>query len=71
MTATMGATAHSAAVRDRWFAHLAMLAFAALIAGSFTTGAMVTADIRPVPLNAVRFLLAAVIMGGVVLINQT
>ena len=65
MTVTMGATAHAAAVRDRWLAHLAMLAFAALIAGSFTTGAMVTADIHPVPLNAVRFLLAAVIMGGV------
>ena len=42
-----------------------MLAFSALIAGSFTTGAMVTADIRPVPLNAVRFLLAALVMGSV------
>jgi drug/metabolite transporter (DMT)-like permease len=51
--------------RERWLAHLAMLAFSALIAGSFTTGAMVANDIRPVPLNAVRFVLAAAIMGGV------
>jgi drug/metabolite transporter (DMT)-like permease len=51
--------------RERWLAHLAMLAFSALIAGSFTTGAMVANDIRPVPLNAVRFVLAATIMGGV------
>jgi len=42
-----------------------MLAFSALIAGSFTTGAMVANDIRPVPLNAVRFLLAALVMGSV------
>ncbi|MEP7241353.1 MAG: DMT family transporter [Devosia sp.] len=51
------------APRQRWLAHLAMLAFSALIAGSFTTGAMVVGDIHPVPLNAVRFLLAAIVMG--------
>lgn len=40
-----------------------MLMFAALIAGSFTTGAMAVPYIHPIPLNAVRFLLAAVLMG--------
>jgi drug/metabolite transporter (DMT)-like permease len=51
--------------RERLLAHLSMLAFAALIAGSFTTGALVMPYIHPIPLNAVRFLLAAALMGGV------
>ncbi len=51
--------------RQRWLAHAAMLLFAALIAGSFTTGALVVPYIHPIPLNAVRFLLAAAIMGAV------
>jgi drug/metabolite transporter (DMT)-like permease len=51
--------------RDRWLAHGAMLLFAALIAGSFTTGAMAVPFIHPIPLNAVRFLLAALLMGAV------
>lgn len=40
-----------------------MLAFSALIAGSFTTGALAVPYIHPIPLNAVRFLLAAGLMG--------
>ena len=40
-----------------------MLAFAALIAGSFSTGAMALPYVDPIPLSAVRFLLAAVLMG--------
>ena len=51
--------------RDRWLAHLAMLAFSALIAGSFTTGALAVPYIHPVPLNAIRFFLAALLMGFV------
>src|SRR3569832_902945 len=51
--------------RERWLAHLAMLLFSALIAGSFTTGAMAVPNIHPLPLNAVRFLLAAAVKGAV------
>ena len=50
--------------RDRVLAHLAMLSFAALIAGSFTTGALAVPYIHPIPLNALRFLLAALLMGA-------
>jgi drug/metabolite transporter (DMT)-like permease len=53
----------SVAPRERLLAHLSMLAFAALIAGSFTTGALAVPYIHPIPLNAVRFILAAVLMG--------
>ena len=49
--------------RERLLAHLAMLAFSALIAGSFTSGALAVPYIHPVPLNAVRFVLATVLMG--------
>ncbi|RYE08154.1 MAG: DMT family transporter [Hyphomicrobiales bacterium] len=40
-----------------------MLLFAALIAGSFTTGAMAVPYLHAAPLNAVRFILAAALMG--------
>jgi len=43
--------------------HLAMLAFSALIAGSFALGSMAANHIAPTALNAVRFLLAAVVIG--------
>lgn len=46
----------------RLLAHLGMLLFAALIAGSFTLGALVVSHIAPVPLNAARFVLAATLM---------
>ncbi len=49
--------------RERRLAHLSMLAFSAFIAGSFTTGAMAVPYIEPVPLNTVRFTLAALLMG--------
>lgn len=50
--------------RQRVAAHLAMLLFAALIAGSFTLGALTVPYIRAVPLNALRFVMAAVLMGA-------
>lgn len=50
--------------RQRLLSHLAMLLFAALIAGSFTLGALTVPYIHAVPLNALRFVLAAVLMGG-------
>ncbi|WP_291390875.1 DMT family transporter [Devosia sp.] len=49
--------------RQRLRAHLAMLLFASLIAGSFTFGAMTVPYIHAVPLNALRFVLAAGFMG--------
>jgi drug/metabolite transporter (DMT)-like permease len=49
--------------RQRLLAHLAMLLFAALIAGSFTTGAMAVPYLAPAPLNAIRFVMASALMG--------
>lgn len=50
--------------RQRLVAHLAMLLFAALIAGSFTFGALAVPHLAPVPLNAVRFVIASLLMGA-------
>jgi drug/metabolite transporter (DMT)-like permease len=47
--------------------HAAMLAFSALVAGSFSLGAMIANEIDPAALNAVRFLVAAAILGGLAL----
>ena len=44
--------------------HAAMLAFSALIAGSFALGSMAAPHIAPTSLNAVRFVLASVLLGG-------
>lgn len=46
--------------------HLAMLAFSALVAGSFSLGSMAAPHIAPEALNAVRFVIAAVILAGLV-----
>lgn len=43
--------------------HLSMLLFSALVAGSFSLGSMVANEISPVALTAVRFALAATVMG--------
>ena len=43
--------------------HLAMLLFSALVAGSFSLGAQVAGEISPVALNAMRFAIAAVVIG--------
>jgi len=48
--------------------HAAMLAFSALVAGSFSLGAMIANDIDPAAMNAARFLLAALILCGLALI---
>jgi len=55
--------------RDRVLAHLAMLAFAALIALGFTLTALIRTDITTVPLNASRFLFGTLIMGAICLIS--
>ncbi|NNU79598.1 DMT family transporter [Halovulum dunhuangense] len=46
--------------------HLAMLAFSAMVAGSFSLGSMAAPEIDPLALTAVRFLLAALVIGGIV-----
>lgn len=46
-----------------------MLLFSALVAGSFSLGAMAANEIDPLALTAVRFLLAAVLVGVLVRIN--
>lgn len=43
--------------------HLAMLAFSALVAGSFSLGSLAANEIAPTALNALRFLIAAVVIG--------
>lgn len=47
--------------------HLAMLAFSALVAGSFSLGSLAANDLEPAALNAVRFLLAGAIIGAAAL----
>lgn len=46
--------------------HLAMLGFSMLVAGSFVLGARAAPQIDPVALNALRFALAAAIIGALV-----
>ncbi len=45
--------------------HLAMLLFSALVAGSFSLGALAANEIAPTALNAVRFLIAGSVIGAV------
>ena len=47
--------------------HLAMLLFAALVGGSFSLGALAANEIAPLAFNALRFWIAAVILGAAVL----
>lgn len=44
--------------------HLAMLAFSALVAGSFSLGALIANDIAPTAFNAVRFCIGAALVGA-------
>ncbi|MBM1220309.1 DMT family transporter [Ponticoccus sp. SC2-23] len=52
---------------DQLRGHLAMLLFSALVAGSFSLGAMAANEIAPSALNAIRFWLAAVIIAAAVM----
>lgn len=49
--------------------HLAMLCFSALVAGSFSLGGQVANEIAPAALNAVRFALAALLVGAVIVLR--
>ena len=50
--------------------HLAMLGFSALVAGSFSLGAIVANDIDPQAITAARFVLATVVMGIVAALQR-
>lgn len=56
--------------RAIFLAHLAMLAYALLIAGSFSFGALAAPHVPPTVLNALRFLAASVLMGFMLLASQ-
>lgn len=43
--------------------HLAMLAFSAIVAGSFSMGSLIANEVAPIALMAVRLLLAAAVVG--------
>ena len=49
--------------------HLAMLLFSALVAGSFSLGYLAANEISPSAFNAVRFVVAACVIGLVVLLK--
>ena len=51
---------------DRIRGHLSMLAFSALVAGSFSLGSMASVHIDPAAFNAVRFVIGAVVVAGMV-----
>ncbi len=50
--------------------HLAMLLFSALVAGSFSLGSLAANEIAPSALNAVRFLIAGVVIGTAALMTK-
>ncbi|MFN3954220.1 MAG: DMT family transporter [Pararhodobacter sp.] len=60
--AVPGATPRTEALKG----HAAMLLFSASVAGSFSLGALVANDMAPAALNAVRFLIAALVLGALV-----
>ncbi len=55
--------------REKVLAHLAMMLFAVLIAGSFTLGSMSVPFIEPGAINTVRFIGATTVIGALVLLT--
>lgn len=53
--------------RERLRGHLAMLAFSALVAGSFSLGAMAAPFVDPAALTTLRFVLAGAVVGAAAL----
>ncbi len=51
--------------------HLAMLAFSALVAGSFSLGSLAANDISPMALTAARFLIATAVIGAATAATST
>lgn len=65
--ASLDATGGVLVMGEQARGHLAMLVFAALVAGSFSLGALAANLIAPAALNALRFAIAGAIIGGVAL----
>jgi drug/metabolite transporter (DMT)-like permease len=65
--ATTSLTAHATG-RGKLVAHVAMLAFAALVAGSYSVGAMAAPHVGPAAINALRFVFGVAVMAGVALV---
>ncbi|MEL6208882.1 MAG: DMT family transporter [Pseudomonadota bacterium] len=59
-------TAENPPRREALRGHAAMLAFSALVAGSFSLGGQAVVFIDPTAINAVRFAIAAALIGGVI-----
>ncbi|MEM9227980.1 MAG: DMT family transporter [Pseudomonadota bacterium] len=57
----------SAGLSERAKGHLAMLLFSALVAGSFSLGSLAAPHIAPLAINALRFGLAGLLLGAIVL----
>jgi drug/metabolite transporter (DMT)-like permease len=58
------------AARARAAAHLAMLAYAVFIAGSFSFGSLAAPHISPSAINAIRFCAATLLMGGMLVVRN-
>ena len=58
-----------AALTPQGQGHLAMLAFSALVAGSFSLGTIVANEIAPAAINAARFGIAAAVIGTAALLT--
>jgi len=54
-------------MRQSMRGHLAMLIFSSLVAGSFSLGSLAANELAPAALNAVRFAIAAAVLGAVAL----
>lgn len=65
--ADIAAVPRPTAGREKWLAHLAMLTFAGLVAGSFSLGALAAPHIGPSALNALRLTLGAIILAIIAL----
>lgn len=59
-------TAHATG-REKWLGHLALIGFAAMIAGSFSLGHKAAPFIGPLALNAVRFIVGVMLLMGLLL----
>ncbi len=60
-----GSLRQTAKGRDKLLGHVAMLVYAALIAGSFSLGALAAPHLDPAALNAIRFVIASALVGAV------
>lgn len=68
MTHAAAASADFAIGRQKFLAHISMLVFAALVAGSYSVGAMAAPHVGPAAINVMRFVFGVAVMVGVALV---